>query len=212
MAKQYVIKQIEYNQKMAGKYAGAFLYTVGTESDAKRKDFVFENSKQFKVLQECAVGNIVELKIVKNGDFFNLAKDDDSIVLVSKETPEVETKATSPIPTVGMTTPVKEYTKYKEDPDKRAAIIRQNALTNATNLVISYSPCDPVGDNIKKIIAAAIQFAKFTSGEDMTEYLMEEEPPFEEKDKAKPVKKAKVFTAKDVHEPYDAEACGEFGE
>jgi hypothetical protein len=213
MAKQYRITQIEYNQKMAFKYNGAFLYTVGVESDAKRKDFVFDNSKQFKVLQECAVGNIVELKIVKNGDFFNLAKEDDAIVLVSKEvkiestppTKSPEGPATGAVQTGSLSTiPAKEYTKYKEDPDKQAAIIRQNALTNATNLVIACGV--PNVDNaIKHIIATAIQFAKFTSGEDMTEYLMEEDAPFEP---AKVKRGPKAKEEKDtVYGP-----AGEFGE
>ncbi len=152
MAKQYEVKSIEYNQKMANKYAGAFLHTVGVESGTKRKDFVFENSPQFKILQECAVGNIVELKIVKNGDFFNLAKDEDAIVLVSKESKKEE-----PVQKVESTgviqTTAKSYSGYKEDPDKQAAIIRQNALTNATNLIISQGGMPSIDSTIKYIIA-----------------------------------------------------------
>jgi hypothetical protein len=207
MAKQYRITQIEYNQKMAGKYNGAFLYTVGVESDAKRKDFVFDNSKQFKVLQECAVGNIVELKIVKSGDFFNLAKDDDSIVLVSKEVKVEDTQSQVAVEdekteiVKGFAT--KSYSGYKEDPDKQAAIIRQNDLTNATNLVIACGVLN-VDNAIKHIIATAIQFAKFTSGEDMTEYLLGEDTPFV------PDKPKRGPKTKEVHE-LDRDK-GEFGE
>jgi len=209
MAKQYAIKQIEYNQKMAGKYNGAFLHTVAVESEAKRRDFVFENSKQFKVLQECAVGNIVELKIVKNGDFFNLAKDDDAIVLISKEKSEEVTEKLTPdklqeIATTIASTPTKSYGGYKEDPDKQAAIIRQNALTNATNLVIAKDVNGISEGMIKSILSVAIQFAKFTSGEDMTEYLLEEDVPFVP-DKPKRGPKAKEVAV-------EPDCGGEFGE
>lgn len=205
MAKQYKISKIEYNQKMSGKYNGAMLHTVAVESEAKRRDFVFENSKQFKVLQECATGDIVELKIVKNGDYFNLAKDDDAIVLVEKTKAEVQQETAPVIEKVA----VKPYSGYKEDPDKQAAIIRQNALTNATNLIVASSKIENTDNAIKYIIATAIQFAKYTSGEDMTEYLMEQEPPWEEeKPKAARGRKLKGSIEAEIEEnPH-----GEFGE
>ena len=65
---------IEHNAKMANKWDGSYLSTV-SESGAKRKDFVFKNSKQFEVLKGLAKGDKVELKITKNGDYFNLAKE-----------------------------------------------------------------------------------------------------------------------------------------
>ena len=209
MSKKYEITKIEYNQKMANKYAGAFLHTIAIESEAKRRDFVFENSKQFKVLQECAVGNIVELKIVKSGDFFNLAKEDDAILLVSKEKSVEDTPPQVQDIGVGAKpdTPIKSYSGYKEDPDKQAAIIRQNALTNATNLMIArWSGAGVVDAIVKDIIEVAIQFAKFTSGEDMTEYLAEE---FMETSALVPPPKKRISKAEKETKEVPS---GEFGE
>jgi hypothetical protein len=156
----------------------------------------------------------VELNIVKNGDFFNLAKDDDAIILISKEKSVEETP--SQIQNIGVgakpDTPIKSYSGYKEDPDKQAAIIRQNALTNATNLVISTGVTN-VDSAIKYIISVAIQFAKFTSGEDMTEYLLEESGPFEPKStEVVKVKRGPKAKDKSVEEIYHEETHGEFGE
>jgi hypothetical protein len=201
MPKQYKISKIEYNQKMAGKYNGAFLHTVGVETDKPRKDFVFENSNIFKVLQECAVGDTVELRIVKSGDFWNLAKDDDAIVLVERGSSKKEEAK----PEVTQKAEYKSYSGYKEDPDKQAAIIRQNALTNATNLIIANEAVGNIDKSIKLIITAAIQFAKFTSGEDMTEYLMEEPIAYSDPTTKPEVKRGR----KPKDEP---ESKGEFGE
>lgn len=170
MAKQYKISKIEYDCKMAGKYPGAFLHTISTEGGAKRKDFVFENSKQFGTLGKCSTGDIVELKITKNGDFFNLAKDDDAITIVSQGRGETSGGGED----VSII-PKKAFEPYqsKNSPDIQAAIIRQNALTNATNLTVAMLdkglfPAKVSGDIlIMEITKIATAFAKYSSGEDV---------------------------------------------
>ena len=168
MAKRYEIRNIEYNQKMSGKYDGSFLHTISVDGGAKRKDFVFKNSNQHKVLVECAVGDIVELKIVKNGDFFNLAKDDDAITLVEKGTAKEPSSGGTSSGGAGSGFAGKSFGK---DPEIQAAIIRQNGLTNATNLVVAMLekgmfPSKVTADILViETTRIAAEFAKFSSGE-----------------------------------------------
>lgn len=180
MAKQYVVKFIEYNQKMSGKYDGAYLSTEACESGTKRKDFVFANSPIFKVLQKCEKGTIVELKIVKNGDFFNLAKDDDAITIVEGATKKESTdnQGVSIIPSG------KTYGGERNNPDVQSAIIRQNGLTNAVNLVTAmlangyFNPKETTITQFTTIITqVANNFAKFSSGETVIEELIAEIEP-----------------------------------
>jgi len=165
MAKQYEITFIEYNAKMAGKYDGAFLSTKSVEGGAKRKDFVFGNSKQFSVLKECTKGDIVELKITKNGDFYNLAKDEDAIKLISKGGGSVQ--GDKPIVVTGKPA----FSGGRDNSDVQSAIIRQNALTNSVNLVTAMLekgmfPAKVTSDIlVMEVTKIATEFAKFSSGE-----------------------------------------------
>lgn len=176
MSKKYEITFIEYNAKMAGKYDGAFLSTKSVEGGAKRKDFVFGNSKQFGVLKECAKGDIVELKITKNGDFYNLAKDDDAIKLVSKGGGQVDK------PSVGAGA-TKAFSGGRDNPDVQSAIIRQNALTNSVNLVTAMLekgmfPAKVTSDIlVMEVTKIATEFAKYSSGELGTSELLGAKEP-----------------------------------
>jgi cytochrome c biogenesis protein ResB len=172
MAKQYSVKQIEFNQKMSGKYDGAYLHTISIEGGAKRKDFVFKNNEaQYKVLQELEVGNVVELKITKNGDYFNLSKDDDAIIKVEGAVAPKETLKSEGKP---------PWVDHKKDPDVQSAIIRQNGLTNATHLVVAMLekgmfPAKITSDAlILETTRIAGEFAKFSSGELVIEALVKE--------------------------------------
>ena len=70
MAKATVVK-IEFNQKLKGMYDGCYFHTQ-TENGQKRKDFIFQKSDTFQVVKDLVAGDIVELKIEKKGDFYNL--------------------------------------------------------------------------------------------------------------------------------------------
>ena len=136
MAKLYTVTRVEHNAKgpgKNGKYDGSILSTV-SEGGNKRNDFVSKSREagdQGSVVAGLAVGDKVELKIEKSGDFFNLSRDKDAIKLVEKGDGKIST-----IPSSGGGGGAKPaFGSYKEDPEKQAAIIRQNALTNATNLV-----------------------------------------------------------------------------
>ena len=172
MAKQYKVTFVELGVKMKDKFPGAYVSTMAVESGTKRKDFIFENSKQYETVKTLSKGDIIELKIVKKGDYFNLAQDDDAIKLIEKGGDSKE--STIPSKTVS------SYGTYKEDPAKQLAIIKQNALTNATSLVVAYLSAgkfpakislDIIADNVLSI---AEKLAKFPTGEYKEQKVIEE--------------------------------------
>lgn len=66
------ITSIEYNQKLKGKFDGAYLHAT-TDAGKKVKEFVFQKSDMFHVLKNIGVGSVVDLKYVKtDAGFFNL--------------------------------------------------------------------------------------------------------------------------------------------
>lgn len=186
MAKQYKVAKIEFNQKMAGKYDGAYLTSVGIESDKPRKDFVFQNSKQFNVLKDLVRGDIIELKITKNGDYYNLAKDDDAIKVVEKAG-GTDTGFTSSLPQAAGQSTIQSKPAYSggftKDPEVQNAIIRQNGLTNAVNLVTAMLekgifPAKVTSEVlVMECTRIAAEFAKFSSGQSAIEELTKEEKP-----------------------------------
>jgi hypothetical protein len=136
MAIANVVK-IEFNIKMKDKFDGAYLHSQ-TSSGQKRKDFIFQKSDMFPVLRELSVGDEIDLKIVKEGEYWNL-KD-------IKPTGNKQAASTAPITSASATTKAsssgsgwqprysdsEEYTKHKD-----LMIIKQSSLKTASDLVIA---------------------------------------------------------------------------
>jgi len=132
MAKATVVK-IEFNQKLKGMYDGCYFHTQ-TANGQKRKDFVFKKSDTFQVVKDLVAGDIVELKIEKKGDFYNLK---DVVPFGEKAAIAPASVPSSPSkPTSGGSgwaasyAQTEDYVKHKD-----LMIIRQSTMKAAVDLV-----------------------------------------------------------------------------
>lgn len=132
MAKATVVK-IEFNVKLKGMYDGCYFHTQ-TENGQKRKDFIFQKSDTFQVVKDLVAGDIVELKIEKKGDFYNLK---DVIPSGEKSATAPASVPSSPSKSTGggsgwtaSYAQTEEYIKHKD-----LMIIRQSTMKAAVDLV-----------------------------------------------------------------------------
>ncbi len=134
MAKATVVK-IEYNVKLKGMYDGCYFHTQ-TENGQKRKDFIFQKSDTFQVVKDLVAGDIVELKIEKKGDFYNLkdvvATGDKaaSTPSVSPSTPQASKPSSGGGGWAASYAQSEDYIKHKD-----LMIIRQSTMKAAADLV-----------------------------------------------------------------------------
>lgn len=70
MAIATVVKVV-FGVKMKDKWDGAELHSL-TANGQKRKDFIFKKSEQYQVLTKLEAGDEIELKLEKNGQYYNL--------------------------------------------------------------------------------------------------------------------------------------------
>ena len=171
----YTVSKLDHNTTgpgKAGKYPGSTIYWA-SDNGNKRIDFIFKSRKagdQGSVIAELAVGDRCDVKIVKSGDFYNVDRADDAIKLLEKGDGKVST-----IPSPASKSTGYSGGGYKEDPEKQAAIIRQNALTNATNLVVAMLNRDMFKKTaspdvlICEITRVATELVKYTSGATIAE-------------------------------------------
>src|ERR1035437_645072 len=110
------VQKIEFNTTgpgRSGTYQGTTLYTI-SEGGATRIDFIFKSREQGdigSIVESLSVGDKISLKIVKNGDYFNLSRDRDAIQLIEKCT---NTVVTDNIFSKASTIPTGSYGSYKE--------------------------------------------------------------------------------------------------
>lgn len=130
------VTQIEFNAKLKDKWDGCYLHTL-TEKGQKRKDFIFQKSDTFQVVKGLSHGDVVELKIEKNGEFYNL-KD---VVPTGEKSATPQAAAASS----GYSKPASSGGGYKERyqdskeyiQHKDLMIIRQTTMKASTDLVIA---------------------------------------------------------------------------
>lgn len=65
------VQKIVFGVKMKDKWDGAELHSL-TANGQKRNDFVFKRSEMYPVLEKLEVGSEVDLKLEKNGQYYNL--------------------------------------------------------------------------------------------------------------------------------------------
>lgn len=137
-------------------------YTVSTlsyttEKGQTKKQDIFTSAPYFKVVSGLAQGDIIDVKMVQNGQFWNISD--------IKKTGSSGGASQSTIPSVTPSRP-----PFVEDKEKQASIQRQNALTNATNLVSSmlaqemFKKTTKPNILIDEIIKIASAFEDYTSG------------------------------------------------
>lgn len=161
-----IVQEIQFNVQKQSKKGSTYSVTVlkyVTEKGQLKTESCFSDCDYKDVLKGLAPGDKIEAKYVKNGEYFNLT----DVQLIEKGT------GVAP-------TPMRSGGGGKEDPEKQAAIIRQNALTNAVGFVLHDAVQATLkGDKTKltadiladMIVNYAKKFEKYTSGKDITEAL-----------------------------------------
>lgn len=162
-----IVQQVIFNvQKTAksGKTYNVIQLKYTTEKGLVKTEDIFENAAYANVVKGLAPGDEVEVIYVKNGNFFNVTDIKQG------------TKGTGVAPSVPPQS--KGYTPRVEDPEKQASIQRQNALTNATNLVSAmiaqemFKKTTKPNILIDEILKIATSFEGYTSGKDKIEKLV----------------------------------------
>lgn len=127
------VTQIEFNAKLKDKWDGCYLHTL-TEKGQKRKDFIFQKSDTFQVVKGLSHGDVVELKIEKNGEFYNLK----GVVPTGEKSATTPTTTTSSKPSASGSGYRERYQDSKEYiQHKDLMIIRQTTMKASTDLVIA---------------------------------------------------------------------------
>lgn len=150
------ITEINFNVMFKGKYKVTELFTL-TEKGQKRKDIIFNNSDIYPVVKTLKAGDTVDLKMKKNGDFWN-------VVGIEK----VE----------GVVAPSSNNSNnnyYKGNTtEKDEAIARMSVLKTATDLVTTcleqglYKKTTKPEILLDEIFKIADTMKQFVSGEDKT--------------------------------------------
>lgn len=162
-----IVGQIQFNvQKMskANKPYNVTVLKYTTEAGMVKTENCFDSVPYASVLKTLSAGDEIDVTLVKNGEFYNLS----DLKLVKKSTGEASV--------IGAT-PAKYTPKYTEDSDRQSSIQRQNALTNATNLVSAmvanelFKKTTKQSILVDEIIKIATQFEGYTSGRDKIEKL-----------------------------------------
>lgn len=165
---QGIITKIEHNQSFtskAGKQIDCSILHWTSEGGKASKDRILpfgDSEPDFKLLQTLAPSDKIEIKMKKleSGAWVTMSG---TLKLVEKGNGEV------PKPTFGVTSSQAKL-EYKESPEKQASIQRQNALSNATNLISAmlgqemYKKTTKVDLLVDEILKIADRMYGYTSG------------------------------------------------
>ena len=168
-----IVSEVKFNVSKTSKNGKSYTVTQLTyfsESGGKKTENCFSDCEYADVLKSLAPGDKIEAKYTKNGEFFNLV----DVKLLEK--------GDGVAPSFGL--PPKQVAQSfgKNDPSIQAAIIRQNALTNAVTFVTSDTywksavkdpktppPADFLAD---VIVNMAKKFEHYTSGQEVVKNLL----------------------------------------
>lgn len=127
------VTKVVFGVKLKDKWDGAELQSL-TANGQKRKDFIFKKSEQYQVLSKLEPGDEIELKLEKNGQYYNLK---DIIPTGNKSgasTPAASTPAASGSKGGGSWVP--RFSDTEAYVNKRdTSIIRQCSLKAAVDIV-----------------------------------------------------------------------------
>lgn len=146
----------------AGKSYTVSVLSYTTEKGQTKKTDIFSNAAYFKTVRDLAQGDEIDVKMVQNGNFWNVS---DIVKLASGGGGDVPKQPSS--------APVPARAPFVEDKERQASIQRQNALTNATNLVSQmlalelFKKTTKPNVLVEEIIKIASAFEGYTSGRDV---------------------------------------------
>jgi hypothetical protein len=162
-----IVQEIKFNVSKTSKAGKTYTVTqlkYVTEKGALKTESCFSDCSYADVLKGLAAGDKINATYVKNGEFFNLT----DVSLIEK--------GTGVAPTVGSSSPK----SYDKSPETQAAIIRQNALTNAVHFMTADVVVASLKGDKAKLTADDIadmtlnmarKFERYTSGKDVLEAL-----------------------------------------
>ena len=157
-----IVNSVTHNvQKTSasGKSYTVSVLSYTTEKGQTKKTDIFSNAAYFKTVRDLAQGDEINVKMVQNGNFWNVS---DVVKLASGGGGDVPKQPSS--------APTPARAPFVEDKERQASIQRQNALTNATNLVSSmlaqemFKKTTKPNILIEEIIKIASSFEDYTSG------------------------------------------------
>jgi hypothetical protein len=154
------VTEINFNVMFKGKYKVTELHSL-TEKGQKRKDIVFNNSDIYPSVKSLKVGDTIDLKMKKNGDFWNVI----GVEKIVNNIKEVDGSS------------VGNYNNVKNITDKDEAIARMSVLKTATDLVTTCLEQGIYKKTIKpeilldEIFKFADKLKMYVSGEDKIEAL-----------------------------------------
>lgn len=153
----------------AGKSYIVSTLSYTTDKGQTKKADIFTTVPYFKVVRDLAQGDEIEVKMVQNNGYWNVSD------IVKVDAPSASQR--SPQPTAPIT-----RAPFVEDKEKQASIQRQNALTNATNLVAQMIASEMFKKTtkpailIEEIIKTAAAFEDYTSGREVPTKLGSQKP------------------------------------
>ena len=167
-----IVQEVKFNvqkESKAGKKYTVTQLVFVTEAGQKKTESCFSDCEYKDVLKGLAPGDKIDAKYTKNGEYFNLV----DVKLVEKGTGEV--------PKFGGSGAAKSGGgSFQKDPETQAAIIRQNALTNAVHFMTSEAVVATLKGDKSKLSADVLadmtlnfarKFEGYTSGKDVTKSL-----------------------------------------
>jgi hypothetical protein len=162
-----IVGEVKFNVQKTSKKGDPYTVTqlsFFTEAGGKKTENCFSDCSFAAVLKDLAPGDKIEATYVKNGEYFNLT----DVKLLEK--------GNGVAPTFGGSTPAAGSSKPAyggKDPEVQAAIIRQNALTNAVHFVtadgimalLAPKASTPTVDFLTDLVVnTARKFEGYTSG------------------------------------------------
>lgn len=145
----------------AGKSYTVSVLSYTTEKGQTKKTDIFSNATYFKTVRDLTQGDEIDVKMVQNGNYWNVS---DIVKLSSLAGSSPKQPSSAPVPA---------RAPFVEDKERQASIQRQNALTNATNLVSQMLSSELFKKTTKpyvlveEIIKIASAFEGYTSGRDV---------------------------------------------
>jgi hypothetical protein len=127
-----IVSEVKFNVTKTSKKGADYTVTqlsFFTEAGGKKTENCFSDCAYAGVLKELAPGDKIEAVYVKNGEYFNLT----DVKLLEKGNGVAPSFGGGGTPSAGGGKPA----YGGKDPEVQAAIIRQNALTNAVHFVTS---------------------------------------------------------------------------
>lgn len=145
----------------AGKSYTVSVLSYTTEKGQTKKTDIFSNATYFKTVRDLTQGDEIDVKMVQNGNYWNVS---DIVKLSSLAGSSSKQPSSAPVPA---------RAPFVEDKERQASIQRQNALTNATNLVSQmlsselFKKTTKPNVLVEEIIKIASAFEGYTSGRDV---------------------------------------------